>query len=133
LEIIMVCPALEMQAGAVGLYETRIVSGRCDVVLSGEVDLCSADDVLALALTKLVESDVQTLVLDLAAVTFLDASALAAFIRIQAAAHNADKDLRLRNPSARSQRVLRLAGLDTTFPIDSAGSVPSADRAGRTA
>ena len=91
--------------------------GTCTLALTGEVDLAVADDIIELRLVGLSEAAVHTLVVDLAAVTFIDSTAVGAFMRLSNAAQDATKRFVLTNVPDRVLRVLEITGLTTVFTI----------------
>jgi anti-sigma B factor antagonist len=100
-------------------FEVEMVApGR--VVVSGEVDREAAPVLLwALdaALWVAVDRPVPELVVDLAAVDFLDAAGIGVLIGTANRARRAGGRVVLRAPSRAACRVLQVVGLDRTFPL----------------
>jgi anti-sigma B factor antagonist len=97
--------------------ESSVRGDTCELTVTGEVDVESADQVAATGLLHLTEAAVQCLVIDLAGVTFIDSSGIGALVRIRNIALEFDKRLALRNPSERAQKVLKITALDQVFEI----------------
>lgn len=95
-------------------------SGRCVVAVAGEIDLATAGHVADMGIFSLGECDVEELVIDLSAVSFLDSTGLGALVTVRNAAFAADKSLVLSRPSERVRRTLEISALDTVFTIESA-------------
>jgi anti-sigma B factor antagonist len=98
--------------------------GTCTLILSGEADLAVADDVTELGTLGLEEPATQQLVVDLAAVTFIDSTTLGALVHLRNVAADNEKTLKLVNVPDRVGRVLHIAGLDKVFAT---GSPPGRD------
>jgi anti-sigma B factor antagonist len=86
------------------------------LVLSGELDLSAREEILT-AGTAGLAGDLPTLVIDLSLVTFLDSSALGAFVGLLNIAAESGKSLTLTNPTAPVQRVFDLTGLAAVFGL----------------
>jgi anti-sigma B factor antagonist len=98
--------------------ETARHGDRCDLVVVGEVDGLSADDLAALGLLNITDAKVSNLVVHLGDVSFIDSMGIGALLRIRDIAMEFDKRLTLKNPSERVQKVLALTGLETVFVIE---------------
>ena len=85
------------------------------LVLSGEIDLASADAIIRLGGEALDHPDVSLLAVDVAAVTFIDSTALGTLVRLRNASLERGKNLRLDNVSDRVRRLLELTGLGVVF------------------
>lgn len=99
-------------------FRVRVVPGTdgiCTLMLSGEFDLAVVEDVIALGTASLNDATTQTLILDLAALTFADSSALGAMIRLRNIAARQDKRMMLAHVPPKIVRLLHLAGLDDVF------------------
>jgi anti-anti-sigma factor len=79
--------------------------------LEGRLDLMSARDVRA-RLTESVAAGQDRLIVDLAAVPFIDSSGLGALISVLKAARQAGGDLRIARPDEQPLTVLKLTTLD---------------------
>lgn len=95
------------------------------VTLSGEIDLACADDLAAFGIATVGSARVQRIVLDLAAVSFLDSTAVGALLRIRSAALDQRKPFALRNPSDAARKVISLAGLNSVLPVELATPPPA--------
>jgi anti-sigma B factor antagonist len=87
------------------------------VVLHGEIDAFTAptlrDDLHRLA----EEMGATNVVVDLAAVTFLDSSALGAFVGLFRRLRERDGSLRIVEPGTTASRIFALTGLDAVFDL----------------
>lgn len=107
---------------------TNVTGERCELTVTGDLDAQFADDLAALGMLHLAEPAVCALAVDLAGVTFIDSSGLSALIRMRNAAVAAGKELALRNPSPRVQRMLELTALSGVFATESPEGTGIADR-----
>lgn len=97
------------------------------VSLQGELDIATADglvDVLAGAI--IVAAD--DLVVDLAAVRFIDAAAIGVLIRCRVLLRLQSRDLTLRGPSAWVERVLGICGLADVVAVPSSPALGAGSR-----
>jgi anti-sigma B factor antagonist len=85
--------------------------------LSGEIDLANAATLYDASLLTLRLSAAEHITLDLAAVSFIDAAGLALLLTLRNAALESGTSLTLRNPTARTARLLSVTGLDEAFEI----------------
>ena len=74
-----------------------------------------ADDIVALGTVSLSETATDTVILDLAAVTFMDSSAIGALVRLRNLAAESGKHLQLAHIPDRVRQVLTLTALVNTF------------------
>jgi len=88
-----------------------------EFTVSGEIDAHSADR-FATALDS-VGDDLETIVVDLSEVTFMDSSGLRVLVGAQQRGDAGGPNLVLRSPSHQIVRLLDLAGLAETFDIQS--------------
>lgn len=86
------------------------------VDVAGEVDLATAPCLHAY-LVPLIDGATGPLILDLGAVTFMDARGLTALLAIRAHANAATIPLRLAAPPSPVRRLLRLTRLEASFAI----------------
>ncbi|MDQ2749983.1 MAG: STAS domain-containing protein [Actinomycetota bacterium] len=100
--------------------DTALHGDRCELVVTGEIDIYTADDFAALGMGNLTEDTVGRLVVDLAGVTFIDSTGLGALVRIRNIALEVDKDVTFRDPSPRVQKLFKLTGLDGVFATTTA-------------
>ena len=95
----------------------EFVGGAVVLVVRGEVDTFSAAELHAL-LTAMVDSGHRTIVVDLAAVSFLDAAGLGVFARGAARLRAGSGTLTLRSPSQMVLRLLSLTRLDEVVRVE---------------
>ncbi|SDT74738.1 STAS domain-containing protein [Actinoplanes derwentensis] len=88
-----------------------IHQGTRTVALTGELDLAAADQLLHLLRTELDTAGTAVVVVDLAAVSFLDSAALAAFVGAYNHADAAGLRFQLVNPVPSVRRVLDISGV----------------------
>jgi anti-sigma B factor antagonist len=86
--------------------------------LSGELDLATAPRAADQGAAALELDGMRLLVVDLAAVTFIDSTAIRTLVELRARAEDAGVELRLRGVPARVGRVLQITGLDQVFVIE---------------
>ena len=84
------------------------------VLLDGRLDLLSAPDVKRL-IVQAVERGSRKVVVDLAAVSFIDSSGLGALISGLRATRQAGGDLRIARPPEQARTILELTRLDTVL------------------
>jgi len=92
------------------------VGGYPVVAVSGEVDVYSAP-ALKDSLTELLQSGVQTVVVDLSDVAFLDSTGLGALVEARAATNAAGGSLPLVCNHERILKLFAITGLDGVFSI----------------
>lgn len=94
-----------------------VVETRADgvLVVSGELDIATVDELSAAARTAL-ETTASTLVLDFGGVTFVDSTGLGALVRLRKEAEQRGLRLRLEGVRPEVRRVLDLTGLSEIFP-----------------
>lgn len=129
---------------------TRWMNDRPIIMMSGEIDICTAPAVHAYLLeaADMVHGiapgkGIGDMVVDLGAVTFMDACGLSTLLRADHRARRAGRHLRLAGPSTPVARLLAITHLDlyfdlyptcqaaTTHPIgDPDGLRPDQDRTG---
>jgi anti-sigma B factor antagonist len=100
--------------------DTAVHGGRCDLIVTGEIDVYSADDVAALGMLNLTEPRVTELIVDLAGVSFIDSTGLGALVRIRNIALEFNKEVTFRDPSPRVQKLFKLTGLDSVLAASTA-------------
>ncbi len=99
---------------AAGL-STRYYGGHVVVALDGELDVVDAESVMAV-LAAVVARDPRIIV-DLAALEFIDCCALGGLGRVRAQARQAGGDLLLAAPRGPVRRILALTGLIEVFSV----------------
>jgi anti-sigma B factor antagonist len=114
---------------SVYFVDTAVYDDRCDLIVRGQIDLSSADEVAALGSLGLTEPQVRTLVVRLKGVTFIDSTGIGALVRLRNIAFEFDKRLILSEPADRVMRLLEITGLDKVFTIDQSPDQPSSDDA----
>jgi anti-sigma B factor antagonist len=85
--------------------------GISALIIEGEVDLSNAHRVYDAVLIVAETSQLTTVELDVAAVTFIDSSGLSALIKAATTLRDRNGELTLRNPSAPVARLLTVTGL----------------------
>ena len=113
---------------AAGL-STREYGGHVVVALNGDLDVVNAESVMAV-LAAAVARDLRIIV-DLAALEFIDCCALGTLGRVRAQARQAGGDLLLAAPRGPVRRILALTGLIDVFSVHA--SVEDAVRIARPA
>jgi anti-sigma B factor antagonist len=104
----------------VATLSTREDSGHIVVVLRGELDVVDAASVMARLAVAVVRNS--WIILDLAALEYIDCYALHALGRVREQARRAGGDLLLAAPRRPVQRILDLTGLIGVFSVhDSVG------------
>jgi anti-sigma B factor antagonist len=102
-------------------FTTRWMNGHQIVTIAGDIDACTAPAMLAYVLNAAAGSDGgvggSDLVMDLSAVTFMDASGLSALTRADGGARRAGRQLRLAAPTSRVARLLAITHLDLHFDL----------------
>jgi anti-anti-sigma factor len=90
---------------------------RCVLGLAGDVDLGAGDELIETAVRSATELDVSCLVIDFAAVTFIDSAGLRALVAIRDAVNGIGKYVALWNVSAPIRDLLATSDLDRVFPV----------------
>ena len=90
---------------------------RTIVALRGEVDMNVAPTLRGVLETLVADGDVH-LVLDLAALAFIDSSGLSAFVAAHRAARAAGGDIRLRSARPNTMKVLETTRLTELIPME---------------
>jgi anti-sigma B factor antagonist len=90
-------------------------AGVTELAVFGEVDLATADELFA-AGTKALSADCAALRIDLAGVTFMDSTGLAALVKINNQA--AGRPVLIQNPRPNVLRVFEVTALDKVFGIE---------------
>ncbi len=95
----------------------QTVEGVAVVVVAGEVDLATVPE-LRDALSRVIASVPRGVVVDLAAVEFMDASGVGALVGAATEAARTGVRFRLQAPSPPVAKVLNLAQLDGSLAVD---------------
>jgi anti-anti-sigma factor len=85
--------------------------GTCTITLRGELDLADDPAICRLLLLELSRPDVIFLAVDLAAVTHLDSTAVAALVHVHGLARSRGRRLSVTRPSDRIRRILAVTGV----------------------
>jgi anti-sigma B factor antagonist len=91
-------------------YEIEQVGSDVIVRLAGELDLSTADALFDVLLAAIGDNDATTIEVDLALVSFLDSSALAALVKGFSAAKQAGCQFKVTNAPGAVRRVLEVTG-----------------------
>jgi anti-anti-sigma factor len=119
-----------------GDFSVREHNGQVVVSLRGQLDVADATSVAtALAVVSAMTSHI---IVDLAALDFIDSRALAALVLAAKHVKSAGGDLLLASPRQKVRRILALAGLTDVFPVyerveDAARALGHSDSAARPA
>jgi anti-anti-sigma factor len=101
------------------IVQSRIrPDGSPQLVLSGDLDTASADEVRHAGLDLIAAADGDNIILiDLADVPFIDSTGLGALIALQNAADQIGLKVALLDPSSRVVRVLEITNLTDVFAV----------------
>ncbi|MFI6130577.1 STAS domain-containing protein [Micromonospora sp. NPDC051141] len=107
--------------GALTVAPADAGAGRVVLMVTGEVDMATADE-LALALADLLRRrPLHRLLVDLAGVRFLDSSGIRTLLEAAQDAQHRGCHLVLVNTPRNVRRVLEIAGVATVLGLDAAG------------
>jgi anti-sigma B factor antagonist len=100
-------------------YSTAREGSRATVIAAGEIDLASSPD-LRRELQTLLDDGVQSIVLDLGDVTFIDSSGLGVLVGVLKRVKEAGDDgaMSLRGLTGPVRKVFEITGLHEIFVID---------------
>ncbi|MDT5125066.1 MAG: hypothetical protein QOH54_710 [Mycobacterium sp.] len=90
---------------------------RCVLALTGGLDLAAGDQLIATAVRSATETDASCLVIDFAAVSFIDSAGLGALAEIRDAVNRIGKYVALWNVSGQVRGLLATSTLDQVFPV----------------
>jgi anti-sigma B factor antagonist len=93
---------------------------RSVLALDGELDIATVPVLREAALSELDSTETRTLVLDLAALTFLDSTGLGCWIELRNRAEESGRTLELADVPAGAERTVRIAGLAPLFGLEPA-------------
>jgi len=99
-------------------YDFRTDESAAVVVLDGDVDLANTSDIEHGIERILATNDVDTLVLDLAAVDFMDSTGLRMLWGVRQMAQDAEARFVIRDPSHAVTRLLKLTGMHRIFQVE---------------
>jgi anti-anti-sigma factor len=92
--------------------------GTLTIALRGEIDYVNATAVSGAAVDAVTVAGPVAVCVDLAAVTFLDSSGIAALIKVYRSAHGAAAKFRVAGANRGVYEQLRLTGLSQLFEIE---------------
>ncbi|MEQ4724196.1 STAS domain-containing protein [Nonomuraea sp. B19D2] len=98
------------------VLSTRVENGTAQITVSGEIDIATASTLEELLIGTMAGSGTATEV-DLANVSFMDASGLTALIRADNKARDAGGRLHLSHVPERVSRLLKISHLDRRFSV----------------
>jgi len=101
----------------IGIEASTDQHGRSVLAVSGAIDLQTREQ-LADAGRAAFERGATTLVLDLAAVNFMDSTGIGTLVALGHEAEDVDAQLVIRQPSARVERILQMTGLGDAWPVE---------------
>lgn len=105
--------------------KTEVQPDCCVLLLSGEVDLSAAEDLVTSGTRMLTDSTAPKLVIDFHEVAFIDSTAIGALVQIRNSSLELGKQVSLRRLSDRVKKVLWISSLDTVFTIEDDDAPPS--------
>jgi anti-sigma B factor antagonist len=91
--------------------------GRVLITAGGEIDLNTEPLLREALFAALAYDDAHTVLVDMSAVTFLDATGINTLVKAHHTAVGTNRAVRLRNPQPLVTRVLRITGLEQTFGL----------------
>ena len=104
------------------LLDTHRDDDALVVVISGEIDMATAPNLLAVASSALAQVEVKSLRLDMSQVSFLDSSGLNVLVSLHADATERGKSVIVWKLQPGPRRTIELAALHTLLTIDTAES-----------
>lgn len=104
------------------IIEDADVAEQAVLLVSGSVDLESREKLLAAGRESLDRDDVVGLLLDLAAVTFIDSTGIGAFVDLSRYAEDRQLSFAIRNPSQRVRRLVEIVGLADAWTPPAGGN-----------
>lgn len=93
-----------------------VVDDEAVVAVKGELDFHSAPK-LREQIVELLGLGVQTMIIDLSELEFIDSSGLGVLVAGLKRLRDSDGKFLLRSPSVRTAKVLQVSGLDKLFPV----------------
>ncbi|HET8583565.1 MAG TPA: STAS domain-containing protein [Jatrophihabitans sp.] len=88
------------------------------ITISGEVDLFNEHHLVSAARSALRRTPCETLTVDLAGVTFMDCSGLAALLTVRSECEHRAAVLAITNPSSAIRHLVKLAKLDGVLHLN---------------
>lgn len=99
------------------LVDARDDRGERVLMLTGDIDLATAGDVIAAWLWEASSSQADLVAVDLAQVLFIDAAGLGSLVALRQIAGTMRRSFVVRNPSAQALRIMRICGLDGLLEV----------------
>lgn len=103
------------QSGNLRFTRRSSADGRQVVSVAGELDIATAQQAFDF-ISDVIDHGAAPISVDLAAVTFCDASGLGVLARLANHAKQAGRQLRLISPRPSLLKIMRITGLDHAFP-----------------
>jgi anti-sigma B factor antagonist len=97
-------------------YDVVGLDGRVTVHLLGEIDVTAYEELRPALTAELQNQQAEEIVVDLADVTFFDASALRMVLQLQRSARQKNRDFWLVRVPERVQRVIDVSGVGPLLP-----------------
>jgi anti-anti-sigma factor len=97
--------------------ETARTDGTTRLTIVGELDLATADELVASGTLALDDPGCSRLLLDLSGVGFIDSTGLGTLVHLSNAAKRTDTALVLCDPAPRVVEVLRLTAMEDFFEV----------------
>jgi anti-anti-sigma factor len=94
------------------------IEGRVVLRLTGELDIATADDMLAAGRRALEDARHGPLFLDLSELSFCDSTGMRSLLRLNHEALRCGRTVVLRNVQPNVRRVMEIAGFDTVLRLD---------------
>jgi anti-sigma B factor antagonist len=91
------------------------ITGERILIVAGDVDVATADQVLAAGTAALRHPDPRNLVIDLENVTFMDSTGIGALVGLRNEAAELGLEVSLHQTPPRVRRLLTITGLDVVF------------------
>jgi anti-anti-sigma factor len=88
------------------------------ITISGEIDLFNEHHVVSAARSALCRTPCETVTVDLAGVTFMDCSGLAALLTVKSECEQRSALLAITNPSSAIRHLVKLAKLDGVLHLN---------------
>jgi anti-sigma B factor antagonist len=105
-----------MTATQLGLVCEITATGEALVMVSGELDITSADGAVG-CVRDVIDRHHLPVILDMAGLTFCDASGLGALVRMNNYAGKAGCPIQLASPGPGLLQIMRITGLDRSLAI----------------
>lgn len=86
------------------------------IIATGEIDVATADEVMAV-ITKALDEGQRQVLLDLAAVTFIDSTGLGMLIKAHRRARSTAATFAVVHPTAQTRKLIAVLGLDRLLSV----------------